>query len=65
MEGPAISKPNRELAQAILGGEMKNAWQKTVPGESRDMRPLTSKARLSRVVTEEYRDHYEQIFGRK
>lgn len=31
-------KENNELVQAIIGGEMRNAWQPTAPGEGKDER---------------------------
>lgn len=37
VQGKAISKSDKELIGAILGGEMKNAWQK---GDGRDTRPF-------------------------
>lgn len=60
IEGPAISKTDRELSQAILAGDMRNAWQK----EKRSMPDLRSEKGIDRRPRDDtYRDNYPQIFG--
>lgn len=54
-------KEDQELVQAILGGEMRNAWQKTEAGEGRDER--NEKPTLSRPSRSAYRENYTRIFG--
>gem|GEM_PF-6323315 len=55
-------KENRELVQAIIGGEMRNAWQPTVPGEARDERPADQKRTWERAsCRDRFRANYDQI----
>jgi len=52
-------KEDRELVQAILGGEMRNAWQPAERGESPDLRP--SKRSL-RKPSRSFLTNYDRIF---
>jgi hypothetical protein len=54
-------KEDKEMVQAILGGELRNAWQKTNPGEGKDIRK--DKPTYTRPSRGNFRDNYTRIFG--
>lgn len=55
-------KENRELVNAIIGGEMRNAWQPTVPGEAKDERPADQRRSWENSSARQlYRKNYDHI----
>ena len=59
VQGKSISKSDKELVQAIMGGEMKNAWQ---PGDGVDERPDYLKRSWEHAsARERYRMGYDNI----
>jgi hypothetical protein len=62
VEGPAMKSETKDLLRSIMGGEMKNAWQKeTRPGQ--DMRPNDMKNIDRRPREDSFRENYARIFG--
>ena len=57
IEGKGISKSDKELVQSILGGEMKNAWQR---GDGKDIRDNKGGGWNSKSPS--FLSNYEQIF---
>jgi len=57
IQGKGISKTDKELVQAILGGEMKNAWEK---GDGVDTR---AERQTWTPRDHNYPENYERIFG--
>lgn len=55
-------KENKELVDAIIGGEMRNAWQPTVPGESKDERH-EKRTWEKTSQRQRFRNNYPEIFG--
>lgn len=62
IEGPAISRTNKELAQAILGGEMRNAWEQETHNRQ-DLRPADERSIDRRPRDDAFRQNYPRIFG--
>jgi hypothetical protein len=62
VQGKSISKSDKELVESILGGEMKNAWQK---GDGIDTRgvegPYSKKGAWSTSTTTAYQNNYTKI----
>lgn len=59
IQGKGISKSDKELVNAIMGGEMKNAWQK---GSGVDERPDYLKRSWENASERErYRMNYDNI----
>lgn len=60
VQGKSVSKADKELIEAILGGEMRNAWE---PGDGIDQRgedgPYSKRPVTKRKNS--YRDNYDQI----
>jgi len=61
VQGKSISKADKELVEAILGGEMKNAWETGDGIDTRadegpySKRPITKRRNL-------YAENYDRIF---
>lgn len=60
--GPS-RKEDKELVEAILGGEMRNAWQPTAPGEGKDTRRERGGGWNKR--TPAFLTNYDRIFRSK
>lgn len=61
IQGKSITKSDKELVEAILGGEMKNAWQK---GDGKDQRGDAgpySKTRKGVSRRQTYQEGYDAI----
>lgn len=65
IEGKAISKADKELVESILGGEMKNSWQKGDGIDQRGEDGVYSRTRKGVSRRERYRERFDQIKWRK
>jgi len=64
IQGKGISKADKELVEAILGGEMQNAW---TPGDGIDQRGDEGEYSKRAMVRRRdlYKDNYDRIFRGK
>jgi hypothetical protein len=60
IQGKGINKRDKELVEAILGGEMKNAWEPSNPGEGKDTR--LQKGGSWNTHSRQYLNNYDRIF---
>ena len=66
VQGKSISKADKELVEAILGGEMQDAWRTGDGVDSRGTDGPYSKTRKGVSRQQRYRDNYDRInWGKK
>ena len=64
LQGKGINKADKELVEAILGGEMQDAWRK---GDGIDTRGTDGPYAKRGIVKRRdlYRENYERIFKKE